>query len=294
MADYTAQINAFIQTAIQRVGGKSSVNSIDPIDVSGCDQDLATLLLPILNTINNFNILPTTPSTIAPTNGLGNDDDIYIQGGTSITFWKKISGTWVSKAVVPLGINVPNGNQSVQVSVNSYVVTASSGSWWINNIQYAKGVQTQFTVSTPHPTLDRIDAVFGNNVGTGNLVYQAGTPSNTPAEPMPPSGSVFISYIYVPSTASGQLPYIANTNSGGSGGGATKTVINGTEADIEAWGSFGRLPIITLTAVTPFIASFTKAGETTFLNQGMLVGGYVYGFPSPGDGSFTYTITYLI
>lgn len=288
MADYSQQIAAFITSVQQRVTGKSTVNSIDQVDVGGSITDLATLLLPIINDINGFNILT---GTIPPTSGQGNNSDLYFQGGNSIVIYRKENGIWITKGTISLGINIVDGNISVQSSVNGMVFTSSSGQWGINNVIYTKATQTQFTVPTQHATLNRIDAVFANNVGSGTLSYQTGTASNTPTEPTPPANSIVISYIYVPSLASGVLPYIANTNSCGNGANA-KTTITGTQADIEAFGSFGRLSVPYLSQANPFIASFDLGGVITYINMDMLENGYLYGFPNPSN-TFSYLITYL-
>lgn len=288
MADYSQQIAAFNTSVQQRITGKNTVNSIDPVDVGGSITDLASFLLPIVNSINAFDILV---GSVPPVNTQGNNDDIYFKGGNSIVIYRKQNGIWITKGTISLGINIVDGNISVQSSVNGMVVTSSSGQWGINNVIYTKALQTQFTVPTQHATLNRIDAVFANNVGSGGLYYQQGTAANTPVEPVPPSGSIVISYIYVPSLASNVLPYIANTNSGGNGATA-KTTITGTNADISAFGSFGRLSTPYLIQSTPFIASFDLGGVITYIDPSMLDGGYLYGFPNPSN-SFSFLITYL-
>lgn len=209
MADQTQGINAFIQTVIQRVTSKSTVNSISPSDVGGSITDLASFLLPILNTINNFNILG---GELPPLNADGVNDDIYIQGGTSLVFYKKSDGVWVNKVTVPLGINIVDGNISVQTSISGLTVTSTAGQWGINNTIRQSATQTQFTVPTQDANFDRIDAVFGKEDNT--LHYVAGTASANPdgTKPSTPTNDVVISYIYVPSLSSGNPPYISDSN----------------------------------------------------------------------------------
>lgn len=221
------QIKQALNLQIQQViTGKTEQNSIDPTDVGSMMTSIVDAITPFLNHVINF-----TASGLAPISSFGTDDDVHFQIGTSFTVWQKVAGAWIQKGNVAFGITVPNGNGTVQSSVNGMLVTSSSGVWWINNSQYAKATQTQFTIPAQHPTLPRIDAVFGNNIGTGQLTYQQGTAADTPLEPSTPADNVMITYIYVPSVASGQSPYIANTNSGSGSGNANPLVLSGGSAE---------------------------------------------------------------
>ena len=228
MPDYSAVIAAYKASVNENVTTKNTVNSIDPVDVGGSNTDLADLLLPILNTINNFNILS---GDLPPSNVVGNDLDEYYEFGTQLKIYKKYSGVWTLKAAGDLGINIVDGNISLQTSVLNYEVTVSSGNWGINNTIYGKITQDQYTVPTPDLNFDRIDGIFAD---TGNMVnYVTGVASSTPAEPDTPDSSVKISFVYVPSGASGNLPYVLDSNAPSpGGGGATKTVINKLGSDV--------------------------------------------------------------
>lgn len=209
MANYTQIIQAFKTSVNQRITSKNTTDSIDPVDVGGSITDFADTLLPILNTINNFNILKGNGT---PTSGQGVDGDMYIQDGATLAFWKKVNGAWVNKATIDLGINFPDGNVSLQARIREQVVTVSSGSWFIDNVQYTKSTQTQFTVPAANANLDRIDAIFANKSNAVN--YVSGTASANPdlTQPVTPSDEILVSYIYVPKSSSNQLPYISDSN----------------------------------------------------------------------------------
>jgi len=186
---------------------QTTPDSIRPTDVGGVTNFLLDSLLPILNQINAFNI---SGGSANPSGG--NDGDIYIQDGLQLVFWKNVDGVWVSKYSVNLGINIVDGNINVQSSVNGIVVTSSAGQWGIDNVIYQTATQTQFTVPTQDANFGRIDAVFANKSNT--LTYVAGTASSNPdnTKPATPNDQVIITYIIVPSLASGNLPYISDSN----------------------------------------------------------------------------------
>lgn len=187
---------------------KSTPDSIRPVDVGGVTNAILDALLPITNLINSFDILG---GSSAPTSQ-GNDGDIYIQDGLQLVFWKKVGDIWVSKRTVELGIQIVDGNINLQSRVSGFVVTVSGGQWGINNIIYTKAVQTELTLNPADANFDRIDAVFANT--SNNITYTAGTASSNPdnTKPVTPANNVIVAYVYVPSVASGNLPYIADSN----------------------------------------------------------------------------------
>ncbi|MBO9671972.1 MAG: hypothetical protein J7577_00900 [Sphingobacteriaceae bacterium] len=205
--NYTSQIATYKALVNLLVGSKNTVNSIEPSDVADIGLELADLLLPILNIINDFAI---TGGTLNPSNSNGNDLDLYIQGGTKLTFWRKRNGSWVKEAEVDLGIQIVDGNISLQASVNGSVVTVSAGSWGINNVVYSKSTQTQLTLTPGDANYNRIDAVFANT--SGGIILSNGLANSNPVPPSKPSNSVIVAYVYVPSIASGDLPYISDSN----------------------------------------------------------------------------------
>lgn len=209
MANYTQLLTAFKTSVNQRITSKNTTDSIDPVDVGGSITDFADTILGALNSINEFNILG---GTSAPTQGLGNEDDVYIQYGSNLVFWKKDNNAWVSKVNATLGINIPDGNLNLQYRISGMIVTVSSGVWYIDNVQYQKAVQTQFTVPNADLNFDRIDAVFADKLNT--IHYVSGTASANPdtTKPNTPDDEIIVTYIYVPKSSSNQLPYIADSN----------------------------------------------------------------------------------
>lgn len=200
-------IAAYIVLANQLVGSKVAVDSIDPTDVASLGIELAELLLPILNTINDFAI---TGGTVPPDNSNGIDLDLYIQGGTSLIFWRKRNGTWIQEASVPLGIQIVDGNISLRASVNEMIVTVSAGSWGINNIIYSKATQTQLTITAADLNFNRIDTIVADN--TSAIYLLNGVASSNPTPAALPANSIVVDYVYVPSSSSGDLPYISDSN----------------------------------------------------------------------------------
>lgn len=210
MPDYTSIITAFNVSVNERITEKDTVNSIDPIDVGGSITDFSDLLLPILNLINEFNILS---GNIPPTDAQGQDNDMYFEFGAQLKVYKRLNPSspfWALKASGDLGVNILDGNISLQTSVNENIVTVSSGNWGIDNTIYSKTTQDQYTIPIANLNFDRIDGVFAKNDGT--VEYVTGVASSTPAEPATLSNSVRINFIYVPSSSSGNPPYILDSN----------------------------------------------------------------------------------
>lgn len=209
MANYTQLLTAFKTSVNQRITVKNITDSIDPVDVGGSITDFADTILGALNSINEFNILG---GLAAPTQGQGNEDDVYIQYGTNLIFWKKDNNAWVSKVNASFGIDIPDGNINIQYRISGMTVTVSSGVWYINNSRYQKTVQTQFTVPAADLNFDRIDAIFANN--SNQIIYASGTASANPdnTKPATLSNQIVIAYIYVPKSSSGQLPYFSDSN----------------------------------------------------------------------------------
>lgn len=209
MANYTQLLTAFKTSVNQRIMVKNTADSIDPVDVGGSITDFADTILGALNSINEFNILG---GLAAPTQGQGNEDDVYIQYGTNLIFWKKDNNAWVSKVNASFGIDIPDGNINIQYRISGMTITVSSGVWYINNSRYQKTVQTQFTVPDADLNFDRIDAIFANN--SNQIIYVSGTASANPdnTKPSTASNQIVIAYVYVPKSSSGQLPYFSDSN----------------------------------------------------------------------------------
>jgi len=210
---YNDQIAAYKVLINQLVGSKVSLDSIDPTDVVNIGLQLADLLNPILNKINDFGI---TGGVVPPSDLNGQDLDLYIQGGSMLKFWRKRSGTWVNETSVSLGVNIIDGAITVNVSVDDMTVTVSPGSWAINNVIYSKATQTQIDLTAAHATLDRIDTIFADN--TTNIGVIDGNPAADPEPYGIFDDAIILSYIYVPSIASGNLPYVVGNNPPASSG----------------------------------------------------------------------------
>lgn len=112
MPNYAPQITAYNNEINTNITVKSAVNSIDPVDVGEGFTDLANLLLPIINQINEFNILG---GSTAPTSGMGVLNDVYFEFGPSLKIYKKSATDWVLKVNGDLGINIVDGNISVAI-----------------------------------------------------------------------------------------------------------------------------------------------------------------------------------
>lgn len=204
---YDQLLSAYKVQVNQLVGSKVAEDSIDPTDVAAIGIQLADLLIPILNTINDFAI---TGGTIPPDNENGIDFDLYIQGGTSLVFWRKRNGIWVQEAAVDLGIQIVDGNITLQASVNEFVVTVSAGSWGINNIIYSKAVQTQLNLTAADLNFNRIDTIVADTTGT--IYILNGVASANPNPAALPANSIVVAFVYVPASSSGDLPYISDSN----------------------------------------------------------------------------------
>lgn len=203
MPNYAPQITAYNSEINTNITVKTAVNSIDPVDVGEGFTDLANLLLPIINQINEFNVLG---GSTAPTSGMGVLNDVYFEFGPSLKIYKKSATDWVLKVNGDLGINIVDGNISVQLTIIGSTVTSSSGNWGIDNTIYGKTLPDEYTVPTADENYDRIDGLFGNK--SNAVVYEQGTASSTPTNPATPTDTVSIGYVYVPSQASGNGAYI--------------------------------------------------------------------------------------
>lgn len=223
MGVFDALFTAANSSIDSKVTNKTETDSISPVDAGSAIKDSTSAALTATNLLAGATFLT---GTIPPTSGIGNDLDYYLQGGTAITIYKKVSGTWVTLGTTPLGITIVDGNISVWTIVTGDTIRAYAGQWALGNVIYQKATQTEFTIDVADPTLDRIDAVFGDN--SNNVTYLAGTPMNTPAPPNTPANSVVLSYVYVPSIASGLSPYISDdSGQGQSNGGMTLNQLSG-------------------------------------------------------------------
>jgi len=234
MSNYNQQLDALSLQTNQAITVKNTTDSIDPVDVGGSITALIEFLKVPLGKINEFDILV---GTIPPVQSQGIEDDVYVQGGTSLVFWKKDNNAWVNKGTVSLGINIIDGNINVQPSIAGWILTASAGQWAINNVIYQTAIQAQFTIDPADLNFDRIDAIFADETNT--ITYTAGTASANPdlTKPITPADEIIICYVYVPKGSSAQNPYIIDGNNSAPVSGATKTVINKLGSDVDLNGN---------------------------------------------------------
>jgi len=205
--NYNDLLDAYKQLVQNAVGTKDDVNSIDPTDVASIGLSLAELLKSPLGTINDF---PIDGGTVPPT-GIATDLSLYFQITGNFAVWRYQNTVWSKLLDIPLGFSFGNGNISLQSSVFGQVVSVSAGQWSINNSLYSKATQTQLNLTPADANFNRIDLVYANTAG--NVLLLDGVASSTPNEPTIPANSIQVSYVYVPSLSSGELPYIADSNS---------------------------------------------------------------------------------
>jgi len=205
--NYNDLLDAYKQLVQNAVGTKDDVNSIDPTDVASIGLSLAELLKSPLGTINDF---PIDGGTVPPT-GVATDLSLYFQITGNFAVWRYQNTVWSKLVDIPLGFSFGNGNISLQSSVFGQVVSVSAGQWSINNSLYSKATQTQLNLTQADANFNRIDLVYANT--EGNVLLLDGVASSTPNEPGTPANSIIVAYVYVPSISSGELPYIADSNS---------------------------------------------------------------------------------
>lgn len=90
--------------------------------------------------------------------------------------------------------------------VNPTTISYSAGTYQINNNPTYAVSAGSVPITSPHPTLDRLDIFTVNTANTAVLI--AGTPAVTPATPVLPTNHLLVSVISVPSVASGNPPTV--------------------------------------------------------------------------------------
>jgi len=205
--NYNDLLDAYKQQVNTNVAVKDDVNSIDPTDVASIGLQLADLLKPILGIINDF---PISGGTVPPT-GTATDLSLYVQISSNFAVWRYRNSVWVQELSIPLGFDFGTGNISLQASVFGQVVSVSAGKWAIDGDLYSKATQTQLDLTPADLNFNRIDLVYANTAG--NVLLLDGVATSIPNEPVTPADAVQVAYVYVPSQSSGELPYIADSNS---------------------------------------------------------------------------------
>lgn len=203
---YDAGVNADVTT-------QTADDSVSPVEVGGIGTDLSAILRVYLPMINNqtYHQGTSAPTSLPP---FGADLDLYYQQLVSgFSLWRKESGVWILRVTMSFNL-VENGILSgLRTFINGDTVTVEKGTWGIDNVQYSKATQTQFTVPAPDANFWRNDLIYADD--SGAIGYTAGVASTTPAFPTPASGQLLVDYVVVPSVANGANPYLLSggTNS---------------------------------------------------------------------------------
>jgi hypothetical protein len=200
---YTADKTAYNNAINNDISTQTTPNSIPPEVVGAGYTDLADLLEPYINSINNEALLSGAG---VPSNSLGSDLDLYYRQTNPIEIYRKISGVWVLQVSLPIGFTLPEGNLTVRTSIAGFLVTATKGGWVINNTVYQKNTQTQLSVDPADLNFGRIDNIYANT--SNNILYQVGTAQSSPVAPTLPANTILIDQVIVPASSSGDDPYL--------------------------------------------------------------------------------------
>lgn len=204
MANYTADKTAYNAAIDNDISTQTGANTIPPEVVGAGYTDLANLLEPYINAINNQAILSgsTVPSSL-----IGADLDLYYRSQpTYFELYRKEAGTWVLKVNVPFSVTLPEGNLTVQTSIDGLNVIATKGGWVIANTVYSKATQTGITVAAADLNFYRHDIIYADTLN--NIQYLQGTASASPVTPSLPADTILIDEVVVPASSSGFEPYL--------------------------------------------------------------------------------------
>lgn len=268
--DPAADIASYIASVQATVTVQTTPDSIDPIAVGNIGEDLATLLLPYLELVaTGANI---TFGDSAPSGGA--DGDYYVQGlMNAVQGWKKINGVWTDQGTSNIGPDFPDGPiTGLRAFIEELDVTVTPGSWAISNVRYQKLTQTQFTVPAADLNYLRYDLIYADD--NNDVGYTPGVASTTPAYPTPAAGQIVVDYVVVPSSASGQDPYLLSGGQGGGGG-------TGTEFQVVTSDSSGVIDLSGFDVPEyPVIAIYDMNGLTSPAQYDNTTKTYVYANPS--------------
>lgn len=201
-------LEAYKQTVLTNVTVKTDPDSIDPIDVGNIGTDLSDTIVDVLERSNQEEI---TSGSDEPLDAEGEDGDRYYQNtGTVVYEWRKTGGSWENKATLEIGVTFPDGPlTNLRTSILLNVVTVTPGSWAISNVIYQKLTQTQFTLAAADLNFLRYDLIYANT--SGQILILTGTPSTTPAVPTLPANSIQVDVAAIPSSSSGDSPYLISS-----------------------------------------------------------------------------------
>lgn len=201
---YNADITAYKAQIDNDISTQSLPNSIPPDVVGSGYTDLADLLAPYINSINNQGI---TSGSGVPSALSGNELDLYYRvQPSSFELYRKESGAWVLKVAVPFGIVLPDGPATLRTTIASTTVTVTPGGWFISNVVYNKATQTLFSVPAADLNFYRNDLIYADT--SNQILYLTGTPSLTPVTPTLPANTIMVDTVIAPSVSADADPYL--------------------------------------------------------------------------------------
>lgn len=204
-----SDIAAFKATVDAEITTAGSPLSIAPDMVGSAFDNLADIL-----ELYNGQAFDVLSDVGVPSPLIGANGDLYFRNNNPIEVYKKYSALWVLKATLDLGIIFPDGPLiGLLTSIDGFVVTVTPGGWTIDNVIYRKATQTQFTLSVADANYGRYDLIYGTDANT--ILIEEGTASISPAIPATPVDGTMIDIAFIPSVASGQLPYLLYGNNTG-------------------------------------------------------------------------------
>lgn len=279
-----AEFISYLAAMRAAISEKVTVDTISPENVG---EDGFADLVAILDAI--ITVPSISSGTDTPTTALGVSGDFYIQSGNPAIVWQKVGSIWANKGNLSIGVVFPDGNSTVKTSLDMGVVTATPGTWFIGNTAYNKLSQTQFTLSAADATLERQDLIYSNT--SNQVLLTEGVPGG--GQPALPANSVLIDVAVIPSTVSGDDPYLVLGFTDTDATTIVKTTVNATQDDINGTDPY-YLPVAYLTDDTIWKASWEMGGVTYYITPDMLQGNNLYGgFPDPNTNVYTIKIVYI-
>lgn len=243
----SAEIAAYIIAVVAAITSKTGINTISPENVGDADTDFANLILPYLQWVADGGG-EVTGGTAEPDDVDGADTDWYFRINAGRFYvYRKFSGSWMALVDLEIGYSFPDGPLiNLRVAVSGSDATVTPGGWVINNVIYQKLTQTAFVIPAADLNFDRYDLIYADT--NGDVLYQQGVASSTPAFPTTPANTIVVDYIIVPSSSSGALPYSYYGSAGGDP--ANSKLISGTsdvngEFDLSGAG-LGEFPLFTI------------------------------------------------
>lgn len=228
-----------------------NINTIDPDMAANIGIDLADILIGELPKQNRFGI---TASELDPVGGADTDTH-YKSILNGIQIHRNVAGVWTLLATIATGVTLPDGILvGLRASLTFPTVTIFPGAWAIANVKYTKAVNTELNINVADLNFSRYDLIYANTFGI--IGYVAGVASATPAFPATPANSIIVDYVVVPSSSSGNLPYMFYAGAASAQSNVTGIPISGA---FDADGNFSAAGF-TLSA-TPVFTVYNVNGD---------------------------------